>query len=407
MMSLVYLLLAGVVGASSPDWPQFRGPRADGHAEGPIPAVEWSETKNVTWRVAVPGLGWSSPVVIGDRVYLTTAVPEGEGLSLRALAIDTGSGMTVWDREVRRIEKRPKIHGKNSHASPTPIVRDGAVYVHFGPLGMARLDARDGRIVWLCEELTYAPVHGSGGSPVLIEGMLVVTCDGANEPFVAAVDAATGRVKWRSPRSVKARNSFSFATPAVTESDGKPLVVAPGSDHCAAYDAGTGEERWKVRAAGWSVVPQPVIGHGLVIYNHDYDRPELLAVRLGGTGDLTDTHVAWRLSRAAPSTPSPVLVGDDLYFVSDKGIASAVDAKTGAVHWTERIGGNHSASPILVADRILLLDEVGRATWVRAGRTFERLETNELPGRTLATPAFAGGAMYLRTDESLYKIAAP
>jgi outer membrane protein assembly factor BamB len=399
MMSLVYLLLAGVVGASSPDWPQFRGPRADGHAEGPIPAVEWSETKNVTWRVAVPGLGWSSPVVIGDRVYLTTAVPEGEGLSLRALAIDTGSGMTVWDREVRRIEKRPKIHGKNSHASPTPIVRDGAVYVHFGPLGMARLDARDGRIVWLCEELTYAPVHGSGGSPVLIEGMLVVTCDGANEPFVAAVDAATGRVKWRSPRSVKARNSFSFATPAVTESDGKPLVVAPGSDHCAAYDAGTGEERWKVRAAGWSVVPQPVIGHGLVIYNHDYDRPELLAVRLGGTGDLTDTHVAWRLSRAAPSTPSPVLVGDDLYFVSDKGIASAVDAKTGAVHWTERIGGNHSASPIL--------DEVGRATWVRAGRTFERLETNELPGRTLATPAFAGGAMYLRTDESLYKIAAP
>lgn len=406
-MPLIHLLLAGVVGAGAPDWPQFRGPHADGHAEGAIPAVEWSETKNVVWKAAVPGLGWSSPVVVGDRVYLTTAVPEGKGMTLRALAIDAGSGEIVWDREVFRVDMQPKIHGKNSHASPTPIVRDGAVYVHFGPLGMARLDARDGGIVWRCEELTYPPVHGSGGSPVLIDGRLIVTCDGSSDPFVAAVDAATGRVAWRTPRSVKARNSFSFATPAVTESDGKKLVVAPGSDHCAAYDPGTGEERWKVRAAGWSVVPQPAIGHGLVIYNHDYDRPELLAVRLGGTGDLTDTHVAWRLSRAAPSTPSPLLVGDDLYFVSDKGVASAVDAKTGEVHWTERVGGNYSASPILVADRILFLDEAGRATWVRAGRTFERLEINELPGRTLATPAFAGGAMYLRTDTALFKIAAP
>jgi outer membrane protein assembly factor BamB len=406
-MMLICLFLAGVVGGGSPDWPQFRGPRADGRAEGPIPAVEWSETKNVVWKAAVPGLGWSSPVVVSGRVYLTTAVPDGGGLSLRAMALDAGSGKTVWDREVRRVEKRPAIHGKNSHASPTPIVHDGAVYVHFGPLGMARLDARDGGIRWVCEELTYPPVHGSGGSPVLIDGKLVVTCDGASDPFVAAVDAATGRVEWRTPRSVKARNSFSFATPAVTESDGKPLVVAPGSDHCAAYDPATGAERWKVRAAGWSVVPQPAIGHGLVIYNHNFDRPELLAVQLGGTGDLTDTHVVWRLNRAAPSTPSPLLVGDDLYFVSDKGVASAVNAKTGEPHWTERIGGNHSASPILVADRILFLDEAGRATWVRVGRTFERLESNQLPGRTLATPAFAHGAMYLRTDEALYKVAAP
>lgn len=406
-MMLICLFLAGVVGGGSPDWPQFRGPRADGHAAGPIPAVEWSETKNVVWKAAVPGLGWSSPVVVGGRVYLPTAVPDGGGLSLRAMALDAGSGKTVWDREVRRVEKRPAIHGKNSHASPTPIVHDGSVYVHFCPLGMARLDARDGGIRWVCEELTYPPVHGGGGSPVLIDGKLVVTCDGASDPFVAAVDAATGRVEWRTPRSVKARNSFSFATPAVTESDGKPLVVAPGSDHCAAYDPATGAERWKVRAAGWSVVPQPAIGHGLVIYNHNFDRPELLAVQLGGTGDLTDTHVVWRLNRAAPSTPSPLLVGDDLYFVSDKGVASAVNANTGAPHWTERIGGNHSASPILVADRILFLDEAGRATWVRAGRTFERLESNELPGRTLATPAFAHGAMYLRTDEALYKVAAP
>ncbi|MFM8218267.1 MAG: PQQ-binding-like beta-propeller repeat protein, partial [Planctomycetaceae bacterium] len=160
------------------------------------------------------------------------------------------------------------------------------------------------------------------------------------------------------------------------------------------------------KAPGWSVVPQPTIGHGLAIYNHDYDNPELMAVRLGGKGDITESHVAWRLKRGAPSTPSPVLVGEELFFVSDNGIASCINAKTGETHWTERLGGNFSASPIHVNDRILMLNENGLATWLAVGRKFEILGTNELPGRTLATPAFSRGAMYLRTDELLYKIAA-
>ena len=153
------------------------------------------------------------------------------------------------------------------------------------------------------------------------------------------------------------------------------------------------------------MVPQPAIGHGLVFYNHDYDNPELMAVRLGGTGDITDTHVAWRINRGAPSTPSPLLVGDELYFVSDKGIASCVDAKTGESHWMERLGGNFSASPVFVNGRILFLNETGTATWVALGKKFEELGKNEVPGRTLATPAFSDNAMYLRTDEYLYKVA--
>jgi outer membrane protein assembly factor BamB len=206
---------------------------------------------------------------------------------------------------------------------------------------------------------------------------------------------------------VKPRIGHSFVTATVVTVDGKPQVLAPGPDHCAAYDLATGEELWKVMAPGWSVVPQPAIGHGLAIYNHDFDNPELMAVRLGGAGDITQTHVAWRLKRGAPSTPSPVLVGEELYFVSDKGIASCVNAKTGEPYWSERLGGNFSASPIVVQDRILFLNETGQATWVRVGQKFEMMERNELPGRTLATPAFAAGAMYLRTDTTLYKIAAP
>lgn len=401
-MLLEFVTLCVLCGS---DWPQFRGPNSDGHAADPASALEWSDTKNVVWKAGVPGLGWSSPVVVNERVFLTTAVARGEGLSLRVLAYDAGTGRIAWDREVRAVEKAPPIHAKNSHASPTPIVHNGAVYAHFGTLGMAKLAAADGSILWTCRELIYPPVHGSGGSPILHDGKLVVVCDGSKDPFVAAVDAETGRVVWKTPRSVTARISHSFVTPALTVGNGKAQVLAPGPDHFAAYDLANGEELWRVMAPGWSVVPQPAIGHGLVIYNHDYDHPELIAVKLGGAGDVTESHVVWRSKRGAPSTPSPLLVGDELYFVSDNGIASCVDAKTGERHWTARLTGNYSASPIFANGRVLFLNETGLATWVKVGVEFAILGQNEVPGRTFATPAFCNGAIYLRTDDNLYKFA--
>ena len=389
----------------SGDWPQFRGPNSDGHAAGPATPIQWSDTKNVAWKVQVPGLGWSSPVVNDGKVFLTTAVPTGDGLSLRAMAFDVGTGKVIWDREVLSVDKAPAIHAKNSHASPTPIVRDGAIFVHFGTLGTARLAAADGDIQWTTKELVYAPVHGSGGSPVLEDGKLFVVCDGSSQPFVAAIDAESGKLAWKTPRSVEARVSHSFATPALAKVEGKTQVLAPGPNHLAAYDPGSGVELWRVQAPGWSVVPQPVIGHGLVIYNHDYDHPELIAVRLGGAGDVTESHIAWRLQRGAPSSPSPLLVDDELYFVSDNGIASCVNVRTGERHWSERLGGNYSAAPIFANDKILFLNEDGLATWIESGQQFKLSGTNEVPGRTFATPAFSDGAMFLRTDEHLYKIA--
>lgn len=400
-MLVVYLAMCAV---SAGDWPQFRGPGSDGHVSGPPTPLEWSDTKNVVWKTPIDGLGWSSPAVANGMVYLTTAVPRDGGLSLRALALNGTTGKVVWDREVRAVSKAPSIHAKNSHASPTPLVSDGSVFVHFGALGMARLAATDGALQWVCSELEYPPLHGSGGSPVLHDGKLVIVCDGSKDPFVAAVDAKTGKVAWKKPRSVKARISHSFVTVTIAMVDGKAQVMAPGPDHFAAYDLASGEELWRVMAPGWSVVPQPTVAHGLVIYNHDYDNPELLAVRLGGKGDITGSHIAWRLKKGAPSTPTPLLVGRELYFVSDKGIASCVNAQTGESHWMERIPGNYSASPIFVNGRILFLNETGLATWVQVGKTFAVLGKNEVPGRTLATPAFSEGSMYLRTDENLYRI---
>lgn len=399
------LELAAICLLAPHQWPQFRGPDSNGHVPFKNLPTEWSDSKNVVWKVPVPGLGWSSPVLGDGKVYLTTAVKQGAGLSLRAMALDSTTGKTIWDREIRAVDKAPSIHTKNSHASPTPILKDNSVFVHFGTLGTARLSAKDGAIQWLCTELVYPPLHGSGGSPVLHDGKLAIVCDGSKEPFVAALDAETGKVLWKTLRSVAARISHSFVTPTVAVIDGQAQVLAPGPDHFAAYDLATGKELWKVRAPGWSVVPQPTVTHGLVIYNHDYDNPELIAARLGGKGDVTDTHIAWRLKRGAPSTPTPLLVGDELYFVSDKGFASCVDVKSGTQHWMERVPGNYSASLFLINGQILILNEDGGAAWIQPGKTFKVLGKNSVPGRTLASPAFEDGAMYLRTDEVLYKFA--
>lgn len=400
---LAVTCLDNPVEESAADWHQFRGP-AGAHAQAHHPPMEWSDTKNIEWKVPIAGLGWSSPSVHRGVVYLTTAVPKGQGLSLRAMALDGATGKTLWDVEVKSVEKAPSIHAKNSHASPTPIAGDDAVYVHFGTLGTAKLRPADGQILWLCEELVYPPMHGSGGSPVLRDNKLAIICDGSTNPFVCALDASTGKVAWKTPRSVAARISHSFGTAAVATVEGRAQVLAPGPDHLAAYDLQDGKELWKVLAPGWSVVPEPILIEDMVIYNHDYDNPELMAVRLGGQGDVTQSNIVWRSARGAPSTPTPLLIGSELYFVSDNGVASCIDAKTGARHWMERLGGNYSASPVYVNEHVLFLNEDGMATWVKPSKEFSVAGKNQVTGRTFATPAFLKDSMLLRTDEHLLKI---
>ncbi|MFM8572590.1 MAG: PQQ-binding-like beta-propeller repeat protein [Pirellula sp.] len=388
---------------SAGSWPQFRGP-SNAHATGHRPPMQWSDSANIEWKVPIAGLGWSSPSIHRGVIYLTTAVPKGEGLSLRALALDAQTGKTIWDVEVKSVEKAPAIHAKNSHASPTPIVRDDAVYVHFGTLGTAKLQPGDGKTVWLCEELVYPPMHGSGGSPVLYDNKLAIICDGSTNPFVCALDASTGKVVWRTPRSVAARISHSFGTVAIAKVDGKAQVLAPGPDHLGAYDLENGQELWKIMAPGWSVVPEPILIDDMVIYNHDYDNPELMAVRLGGQGDMTDKSIVWRSARGAPSTPTPLLVDSELYYVSDNGVASCIDARSGQRHWMERLGGNYSASPVFVNGHILFLSEDGLGTWVKASKEYSLVGKNQVSGRTFATPAFYQDSMFLRTDEYLLKV---
>jgi len=384
-------------------WPQFRGPTGQGLAGDVNVPVEWSETRNIAWKSPVPGRGWSSPSVAHGKVWLTTAVVSGRAASLRLLGFDTADGRLVTNVEVFKLyQDEFTTNSKNSEASPTPIVDDDRVYVHFGARGTAAVST-SGSILWKTQ-LPYVSEHGTGGSPVLYRDLLIVNCDGFDQAYVVALDRTNGKEKWR--RSRRQPWSHAYSTPLVIHVGEQDQLVSVGAYFTTAYEPLTGKELWRVGYRdGFSNVPRPVYGDGLVFITTGFQQPSLLAVRPDGIGDVTKTHVAWSLARGAPLTPSPILVNDDLYVVNDVGILTTVDARTGTVRWLARLGGNYSASPVLAGGRLYFASEEGVTTVIVPGAAFERVATNTLDGAILASPAVADDALFIRTASSLYKIA--
>jgi outer membrane protein assembly factor BamB len=397
------LLAATFTASAATDWPQFRGSEGNGHSPAKNLPLTWDATKNVAWKTELPGKGWSSPALHKGRLYLTTAEEVGSELSLRALCHDAATGKPLWATEVI-LTPPVKHHSKNSQASPTAIVDGDRVYVHFGHYGTACLDLA-GKVVWKQSELKYSPVHGNGGSPILVGNALIFSCDGGSDPFVVALDKASGKVLWKVKRETTAKRNFSFSTPTLITVKGQQQLITPGSGVVCALDPKTGAELWRCRyGEGYSVIPKPVFGHGMIFVSSGYDKPVLHAIRADGKGDVTDTHIAWKLEKGAPHTPSPLLVGNELYVVSDAGIASCLDAKTGQVHWSERVGGNYSASPLLADGKIYLQNETGTGVVLKPGKTFEKLAENALGEKTLASYAVTDGALFIRTEKHLYRI---
>ncbi len=403
---LVLLLIAGTsVLARAEDWPQFRGPTGQGHATERGLPLEWSETTHIIWKTPVPGHGWSSPVVANGRVWLTTVVESKErrvAASLRALAYDIATGRELVNVEVFHLDEAGYVNPKNSRASPTPIVDGDRVYVHFGAEGTAAVST-SGEILWTTH-LRYESQHGNGGSPTLYRDLLIVNCDGnGGEAYVIALDTATGKTRWKTSRRRPADQAYS--TPLVITVGQQDQLVSVGAYRAAAYDPLTGQEIWRVSYGdGFSNVPRPVFGQGLVFIATGFQTPSLMAVRPDGKGDVTRTHVAWTITRGAPYTPSPLLVGSDLYYVSDTGVLSLADAMSGQVVWQQRLGGNYSASPVFADGRIYFQSEEGMTTVIAPGREFKRLAVNRLDGATLASMAVSNGSFYIRSHTHLYRI---
>jgi outer membrane protein assembly factor BamB len=410
LVALIATFLAAPVPKSADaSWREFRGPDGVGHYSGPAVPTKWGADANVSWKTSIPGLGWSSPILLMGKLYLTTAVPKGADFELRVLCVDAASGAIDWDKLVFLQDgKTATAHKKNSHASPTPITDGERVFVHFGHMGTACYDLT-GKQVWATQKYTYLPQHGNGGSPILVDDKLVFSCDGSDQQFVLALDTKTGEQKWKTDRDSKASMKFSFATAQLIEHKGKKLIVSPASDFVAAYDPTDGREVWRVNypKPGWSCVCRPVYAHGLVIVSTGFVNQHLIAIDPAASGDATGTNVKWTYKKFAPNTPTPLLVDDDLYSISDQGTMSCLDAKTGKVHWEERLKcGATSASPVLLNGKIYVTGEGGVGLVIEPSTSgLTVLAENDLKEKTFATFVPSDGAIFVRTESKLYKFA--
>lgn len=414
-VGFVWLIVSGTGDAG---WPQFRGTGGQGHGDATDLPAAWTEKHNIGFKVAVPGKGWSSPVVGGEHIWMTTAT-EG-GRSLRALCFDRDDGRLLHNVELFRHDQPGPLHAKNSFATPTPVIDGNRVYFHFGPRGTACV-SDTGRIVWKNTSLEYSQPYSGASSPILFRDRLILTCDGGDVQFVVALEKRSGKVLWLTRRAhnqaarVRARTgkrkgyaTMSYATPLVINSGGVHQLVSPAADLVAGYDVATGRELWWFGYDGFSLVARPVSGHGLVyvVGVIDQGRPELYAIRTRSRGKLTRDDLAWQLAEGCPQVPSPLLIGNELYLVKDNGVASRVDALTGKVGWKHRLGGNYSASPLFADGKIFFFSEEGKTTVIRPAASFRAIAINQLDGRILASPAATGRALFIRTDTCLYRIQA-
>jgi outer membrane protein assembly factor BamB len=378
------------------EWPEFRGPTGQGHSAAVGLPLTWSETENIAWKIAIPGRGWSSPVIRGEQIWLTAA--DEDRKTLRALCFERSSGAIRHNVVVSTLANPGVVHKKNTLASPTPLLEGNRVYVHFGPNGTACLSDQ-GQILWK-KSLPHVQGYGPSSSPVLYGDLLIVPCLGTDVRYLIALDKNSGELRWK--KSFEGR--CSEATPLVIRTKDGDQLISNQADRIEAFDPSDGKELWWVTQQNYAQIPRPVFGHGLVFVCGGYFKPEVWAIRPEGRGDVTESQVAWRMNQAAPLNPSPLLVGDELYCVSDNGIASCLEAKTGKLHWRERLGGDFSASPLFADGRIYFLNEIGVVTVVAPGPNFERLATNTIAGSTLASLSVAGWALYLRTDNHLFRI---
>ncbi len=395
---------------SAQNWPQFRGPGGQGvSAETDLPTA-WTAA-NVVWRTPLPGPGHSSPVIWNDRIFVTAyRPPEGRlrryfttaGGKLFVVCLDKASGRVVWEREVPTTDIEDH-HSTNSPASPTPVTDGTHVYVHFGSHGLICYDF-DGRTVW---EKRLGPVKntwGSASSPTLLGDVLLLNSDSDGDDFLLAVDKRTGQTIWQTSRTNVTR---AWPTPVVWTVDGLSQIVVSGSRRVKAYDADTGAEIWTVDGLTKWVTPTPVIGHGMLFAaSNGPGGNAVLAIRPGGRGNITKSHVAWRHKRGAPYNSSPVLVGDHLFMVKNGGVMSCLDARTGDLVWRERLParGSYYASLVAADGKIYAVNEDGEVTVIRAGAQFEVLASSDMSERTMASPAISGGRIFIRTDEALYAV---
>jgi outer membrane protein assembly factor BamB len=429
----VFLVIWAVGTASArADWPEFRGPFGNGYvsAEGTgepsgLPKT-WSETENVRWKTAIHDRGWSTPVIMGGQIWLTTATEDGH--DFYAVCVDEQSGKILHDLKLFHCDSpEPLGNTTNCYAAPSPAIEPGRVYVHFGSYGTACIDTSTGEPIWKRDDLPCRHFRGPSSSVILFENLVILTLDGVDQQYVTALDKATGKTVWRTDRKVdwhdqdvtgkgaeEAKRILggdhrkAHSTPLVIKSpDGRLQMLSDGAKAAYAYDPRSGAELWRIEYDDFSVAPRPIYHGGIAYMVTGITHPELWAVRTDSTGNLSDSdNVLWRLKAHVPRTASPIFVEGLIYMVSDDGILTCIDAAKGTTVWQKRVGGAFAASPIFADGHVYLCDRDGQTTLFRPDRKYEVVATNTLDDGLMASPAVDGHALFLRTKANLYRIEA-
>jgi outer membrane protein assembly factor BamB len=389
------------------NWPQFRGPTANGQTTAKGLPIAFGENQNVLWKTPVPGKAWSSPVLWGSQIWVTTATEDGRELG--ALCVDADSGKVIHRQLVFKIAEPKFCHPMNSYGTPTPVIEEGRVYLHFGSAGTACLDTATAAILWTRQDLPCDHFRGAASSPILAGRLLVLTFDGVDVQYVAALDKASGRTAWKRDRNIAYDTDNtdyhkSYSTPVLITVAGKPQLVSPSAGAIIAYAPDSGEEIWRVRSGGMNAAALPLFENGLLYATSAAGGFQLFATRPDGSGDVTDTHVAWIYKKSVPTRSSLILTGGRLFMISDNGMISCVDAITGQAVWQKRVKGAFSASPLLADGHIYFFGEDGEIPVIAAADEFKLLAENHLDDGFMASPAVWGNSIILRSRKHLYRI---
>lgn len=412
------LLGTAALARGDASWTQLRGP-AQGIAKDAGVPLTWSETENVAWKTPVPGKAWSSPVIADDQVWVSNATPDGRELSV--LCIDRNSGKVVHDLKLFTVAAPQFCHPFNSYASPTPVIEGDRIWVTFGSPGTVCLDRKTGKKIWERTDFVCNHFRAAGSSPMIYKDLLILPFDGSDFQYIVAMNKNTGETVWKTDRSIDFKDldkagkptaqgdmRKAFSTPRLATFDGREMLISVGSKCLYAYEPASGKELWRIEnRAAHSGSATPVIGDGLVYWNTGHGKAELWAVRPGGpseSGDLSESHVAWKVTKNVSTRASVLLHEGLVYMVDDGGIASCRDAKSGEEFWKERIGGNYSASPLFVDGRIYFFAEDGKTTVIEPGKTFKSLGESKLGDGFMASAAVVDGALYLRSRSALYRV---
>jgi outer membrane protein assembly factor BamB len=413
---LACFLLAITAAVADTNWTQFRGPHGNGSSDSTGLPVTFSENEHVKWKTPIHGKAWSSPVIWGSQVWLTTA--NEQGTELGVVCVDKETGKILQDKILFRVANPQFCHKFNSYGSPTPAIEEGRLYVSFGSPGICAVDTKTGELLWERRDFVCNHYRGAGSSPVVFENLLLQQFDGSDKQYVVALDKKTGKTVWEVNRSVDYQDlgpdgkpesegdwRKAFATPHVFEWQGKPLMLSNAAKAHYAYDPRTGKEVWRYEDRGaHSAAGRPVVGLGMTFFSTGFGKSSVVALKLGGSGVLGEDKIAWKTTKAVPNKPSVTLVGDLLFTLNDGGIASCIEAKTGNVVWTQRIAGNYSASPLYADGRIYVCSEEGKVAAFAPEREFKSLGESKLDDGFMASPAVSDKALYLRTKTSLYRV---